>query len=162
MPIAGQLTAKADRLSNVIAAGLAESVTHAGQLAGYNHRESASRALRTATVQRAIEVKRAAQRDTARSIRQSAQRKLAVAVEHEEDAGRLTGIAVGMSQVEERIGVEDDSHAIGPRERLRATAEILRWIAHGARLAGSMTPRIELCLSAAARCESIAASIITG
>ena len=101
------LTRKQEALVAVVVDGGAQTVTHAGKLAGYSHRSTTSHALRLPTVQGEIARRRNAKADTVARIRLKAIGKLGTALDSEDDAVRLAQVTVAMATVEEKLGAEE-------------------------------------------------------
>lgn len=121
-PLAGTLTTRQARLVDAVVQGTADTVAEAGRQAGYSHRETTSHALRLPNVQREIERRRHEKTDSARSIRRRAISRLSPAVDAEDDAIRLSQVAVAMATVEEKIGEEEQPQLSPDRDGLRKLA----------------------------------------
>ena len=92
--------------------------------------------LRSPTVQREVSRLRAANSDTARSVRKVALSRLAVTVHDEDDSMRLAGIAVACATVEEKVGSEEET---GP-QRASYLSLALRLRQYGSRSTVARTP----------------------
>lgn len=123
VPICGELTVKQQRIVDAVVVHGAETARDAAKIAGTGYTHTARTLAKHGNVKRAIQQRQAEKGDSARTVRLKATRKLSVAIESEEDPRTLTGVAVGMSQVEANVGAEEPD---GDPEDARDTLRRLR------------------------------------